>query len=62
MKLEIKEHSKDPDIVEVESYDAAETLKMMTEKNELGNRVHEFIVFGNNIYSTVSIQSVKVIG
>lgn len=61
MKLEVKQHSLQADIVEVESYDAADTMKKLTEKDEYGNRVNEFIIFGQNVYSTISIQSVRVV-
>lgn len=61
MKLEIKEHSKDADIIEVDNYDAKETFAKLTEKDEVGNRKNEFVVFGENIYSTINIQSIKVI-
>ncbi|MDG3374401.1 hypothetical protein [Enterococcus thailandicus] len=61
MKLEIKEHSKDADIIEVDSYDAKETFTKLTEKDEMGNRKNDFLVFGENIYSTINIQSIKVV-
>lgn len=61
MKLEIKEHSKDADIIEVDNYDAKETFTKLIEKDEFGNRKNEFVVFGENIYSTINIQSIKVI-
>ncbi len=60
MLLEIKQHSLAEDIVEVEGYDPIDTMQKLTEKDERGNRVHEYIVFGKNIYSTISIQSVRV--
>lgn len=60
IRLEVKEHSKDADIVEVENYDVEETFKKMTEKDEHGNRVNEFLILGDNIYSTINIQSVKI--
>ncbi len=61
VKLEIKEHSKDADIIEVDSYDAKETFTKLTEKDEMGNRKNDFLVFGENIYSTINIQSIKVV-
>lgn len=61
IKLEIKQHSLPSDVVEVEFYDAAEVMKILMEKDEYGNRVNEFITFGQNIYSTISVQSVRVI-
>lgn len=60
IRLEVKEHSKDADIVELENYDAEETFEKMTEKDERGNRVNEFLILGDNIYSTINIQSVKI--
>lgn len=60
-KLQIKENSKEPDIVFVDHYDAEETYQMMMEKSEHGERKNEFMVFGKNIYSTINIQSIKVL-
>lgn len=59
IKLEVKEHSKDPEIVEVEEYNVAEMFQLLTNKDERGNRENEFILLGNNIYSTINIQSIK---
>jgi hypothetical protein len=61
IKLEIKEHSKDPDIVEVDSYDAKQIYEFITKKDENNTRVNEFIQFNENIYSTINIQSIKVV-
>lgn len=61
IRLEVKEHSKDADIVEVESYDVEETFRKMTERDEHGNRVNEFLILGGNIYSTINIQSIKML-
>lgn len=61
MKIEIKEHSKDPDVIEVETFDPEETFKFMTDKDENNNRVNDFISFGKNIYSVINIQSIKVL-
>lgn len=61
VKIAIKENSREADIVEVESYNAEETYKKMMEKNENGNRANEFMVFGDNIYSTINIQSIKIV-
>ena len=60
IRLEVKEHSKDADIVDVENYDVEETFKKMTEKDENRNRVNELLILGDNIYSTINIQSVKI--
>lgn len=60
MLLEIKQHSLPEEIIEVEEYDPKEVMNTLSEKDEYGNRVHEYIIFGENIYSTISIQSVRV--
>ena len=57
--IAIKENNKDADLIEVEHFNAEEVLKKMTDREERGNRVNEFLDFGNNIYSIISIQSIK---
>lgn len=62
MKLEIKTHSGESEILEVEEYDAqaiADIVNGIT-KNETGNG-YNVIVLGENIYSCVDIKAIKVI-
>lgn len=54
VKLEIITHSGTEDIVELENYDALETVQ------DLNNSSNEHVIaFGDNIYSKIDIKSVK---
>lgn len=55
IKLEIRTHSGDIDVVEVDNYSPADVIQ------ELENNDIYHIVFGNNIYSKIDIKSIKPI-
>ncbi|CAD5896872.1 hypothetical protein [Carnobacterium maltaromaticum] len=63
MKIKVEVHGQEePDIIETDKYDINETYEIMNgiRKNEVGN-VYGNILLGENIYSCVSIKSIKVI-
>lgn len=54
VKLRIITHSGTEDIVDIDTYDALETVK------DLNNSSNEHVIaFGDNIYSKIDIKSVK---
>ena len=61
MKIEVKQHGLEAEIIETETFNTQEIFKALTEKDDYGNRKQEYIMIGDNIYSTISIQSVKKI-
>lgn len=61
MKIEVKQHGLEPDVLEVKNYDAVEVFKAMSEKDEHGNNKQSHVLIGDNIYSTINLQSVKVL-
>lgn len=63
MKIQVEIHQQElPDIIELEDYDVNETFEILNglKSNSLGNSYNN-IKLGNNIYSCVSIKSIKEI-
>lgn len=62
MKIEIKTHSGESEILEVETYDAQATADIVNgiTKNETGND-YNVLILGDNIYSCVDIKAIKMI-
>lgn len=61
MKIEVKQHSQDPDYIETDDYNSKEIFMLLTEKDKNNNFIHSHIQIGDNIYSPVSVQSIRVI-
>lgn len=63
MKIMVEIHQQDkPDIIETETYNALETFEILNglKKNEVGNAYNN-IMIGTNIYSCVSVKSIKIV-
>lgn len=53
IKIEIKTHSGDIDVVDIDNYIPLDVL------NELENTEKSHIALGNNIYSKIDVKSIK---
>ncbi|CRH18742.1 hypothetical protein CM318V1_280023 [Carnobacterium maltaromaticum] len=63
MLIEVEVHGQErPDIIKTEKYDIEETYKILNgiKKNEVGNTYNN-ILLGQNIYSCVSVKSIKIL-
>lgn len=63
MKVKLELQGKDPEIVEVESFDLQEAVRIINgfETNELGNPLQGFMVGGNKYVRALDVVNIDII-